>query len=104
MGGVRARLTVTLVALVAATAAVLGVGSYLFVDARMHDQALTEATKEARFDLSVSAPRTWQSSPTPASLAAFTAEIARPDVGVIVDYGAAEPYVSTSSLFAAVDG
>jgi two-component system sensor histidine kinase MtrB len=103
MRGVRARLTVTLVALVATTGAVLGIGSYLFVDARMHEQALTEATKEAQFDLSVSGPRAWQSSPTQASLAAFTSEIARPDVGLIVDYGAAEPYVSTSSLFGAVD-
>src|SRR5215208_271835 len=103
MRGVRARLTVTLVALVATAGAVLGIGSYLFVDARMHEQVLSEATKEAQFDLSVSGPRAWQGNPTPASLDAFAAAIARPDVGLIVDHGTPEAYVSTSSLFGAVD-
>ena len=36
MGGLRARLSLTLVALVALTAAVLGIGAYAFVDASLH--------------------------------------------------------------------
>ena len=103
MRGVRARLTVTLVALVALTAAVLGIGSYLFVDARMHGQALAEAERQARFDLSVLAPRTWRADPTPESLAAFVAALQRPGVDLIVDYGAAEPFLSTSNLFGVLD-
>ena len=40
MRGIRARLTVTLVALVALTAVLLGVGAYLFVESSLHEQAL----------------------------------------------------------------
>ena len=38
MRGIRARLTVTLVALVALTAVLLGAGAYLFVDNSLHAQ------------------------------------------------------------------
>jgi signal transduction histidine kinase len=55
--GIRARLTVTLVALVALTSALLGVGSYLVVDNRLRDQARENAANEAAFDLSVVAPK-----------------------------------------------
>ena len=54
--GVRARLTATIVFLVVLTATVLGVASYVFVDARLHQQTLDEARDQARFDLSVLAP------------------------------------------------
>ena len=54
--GIRARLTATLVALVALTAVLLGAGAYLFVDNSLHEQALREAAAQARFDLSVSIP------------------------------------------------
>src|SRR3954469_14844683 len=56
MGGVRGRLTVTLVALVVLTAGVLGIGSYLFVDNSLHQRLLDQANSEARFDLSVLIP------------------------------------------------
>jgi signal transduction histidine kinase len=56
MHGVRARLTVTLVALVALTAVLLGAGAYLFVDNSLHEQALRDAATQARFDLSVTVP------------------------------------------------
>ncbi len=56
MHGVRARLTVTLVALVALTAILLGVGSYVFVDRTLHQQFLDAAAAQARFDLSVTVP------------------------------------------------
>ena len=54
---VRGRLTFTIVALVALTAALLGIGSYLFVDYSLHEQAREEAASEARFDLGVLIPR-----------------------------------------------
>ena len=54
--GVRARLVGALVLLVAVTAAVLGVGASLFVDARLHAQTLTDAADQATFDLTVIVP------------------------------------------------
>lgn len=54
--GVRARLSITLVALVATTAILLGVGSYLFVDRSLHQQLLDAAADQARFDLTVTIP------------------------------------------------
>ena len=56
MRGVRARLTATLVALVVLTALVLGVGSYVFVHASLHDRFLDDAAAQARFDLEVLIP------------------------------------------------
>ena len=56
MHGVRARLTVTFVALVALTAGLLGIGSYVFVDRTLHQQFLATAADQARFDLSVVVP------------------------------------------------
>jgi signal transduction histidine kinase len=103
MGGVRARLTVTLVALVALTAAVLGIGSYVFIDGRIHEQALTEAQRDAEFDLAVLGPRSWPAEPTVTSVTAFTEAIGRPEVDLIVDYGAPDPVVSSTRLFGALD-
>jgi signal transduction histidine kinase len=54
--GVRARLSGALVLLVAVTAIVLGIVVSLFVDARLHDQALRDAAAQARFDLTVTVP------------------------------------------------
>jgi len=54
--GVRARLAGALVLLVAVTAAVLGVGASLFVDARLHQQTLADAANQATFDLTVIVP------------------------------------------------
>jgi signal transduction histidine kinase len=54
--GIRARLTVTLVALVALTAVLLGAGAYVVVDTSLHAQALRDATAQAKFDLSVTVP------------------------------------------------
>jgi len=56
MRGIRARLTVTFVALVALTAVLLGAGAYLFVDGSLHAQVLRDATAQATFDLSVTVP------------------------------------------------
>ena len=66
LGGVRGRLTAALVALVALTAIVLGVGASVFVDLRLHDQVLQDAAAQARFDLSVVVPeRQLPARPTP---------------------------------------
>jgi signal transduction histidine kinase len=54
--GVRARLAGALVLLVAVTAAVLGVGATVFVDARLHQQTLADAANQATFDLTVIVP------------------------------------------------
>jgi signal transduction histidine kinase len=54
--GVRARLAGALVLLVAVTAAVLGIGASVFVDARLHQQALADAANQATFDLTVIVP------------------------------------------------
>jgi signal transduction histidine kinase len=54
--GVRARLAGALVLLVAVTAAVLGVGATIFVDARLHQQMLADAANQATFDLTVIVP------------------------------------------------
>ena len=54
--GVRARLAGALILLVAVTAAVLGVGASLFVDARLHQQTLADAANQATFDLTVIVP------------------------------------------------
>ena len=68
--GVRARLTASLVAMVALTAIVLGIAASLFVDARLHDQALQDAAAQAGFDLSVVVPgRELPADPTPDDIA-----------------------------------
>jgi two-component system sensor histidine kinase MtrB len=54
--GVRGRLTFTIVALVALTAGLLGIGSYLFVDYTLHDRVRDDAASQARFDLGVLIP------------------------------------------------
>jgi two-component system sensor histidine kinase MtrB len=64
--GVRARLAGALVLLVAVTAAVLGVGAFAFVDARLHQQTLQDARDQATFDLTVIVPgRQVPAHPTP---------------------------------------
>ena len=55
-GGVRARLTAAVLALIVLATVVLGVGAALFVDARLHAQALEAARDQAAFDLSVVVP------------------------------------------------
>ena len=54
----------TLLALVALTASVLGVGSYLFVDFTLHGRVRDDAAAQARFDLSVLIPDRLPPEPT----------------------------------------
>ena len=90
MRGVRARLTVTLVALVALTALVLGVGAYAFVDASLHDRFLRDRAEQARFDLEVLIPGAGlPATPTRADLeaAGILPAIRARDVQPVVDDG-----------------
>ncbi len=56
MRGIRTRLGLALVALVAVTVTAIGVGTYLFVDARLRDGLLADAGRQAQFNLSVLVP------------------------------------------------
>src|SRR5512134_1546805 len=103
MRSVRGRLTVTVVALVALTAAILGVGAYAFVDTRIHEQVRDDAANEARFDLSVLAPSRWTADPTEADLVRFTDTFKARGVETIVEFGGPSPFVSRADLLGAVD-
>jgi two-component system, OmpR family, sensor histidine kinase MtrB len=54
--GIRTRLALALVALVALTVTAIGVGTYVFVDARLRDGLLADAQRQAQFNLSVLVP------------------------------------------------
>jgi two-component system sensor histidine kinase MtrB len=101
--GIRARLTATLLALVALTASVLGIGSYLFVDYRLHAQVRDDAAAQARFDLSVLIPDRLPPNPTLDDLVAsrLAETLHQRDVEAIVDLGQGDPYVTTSALLGA---
>jgi signal transduction histidine kinase len=97
--GVRGRLTVTLVALVVLTAAVLGIGSYLFVDSSLHQRLLDEAENEAKFDLSVLIPsRLDGKGPAAYESPAFVQTFQNRQVNFIVDPGGGEPFSSSLEL------
>jgi signal transduction histidine kinase len=106
LGGVRARLTASLVALVALTAVVLGVGASVFVDLRLHDQALQAAAEQARFDLSVVVPeRQLPDRPTAEDIRRSglaetfrRGEVRRGAVETFVDLGGDERFQSHQSL------
>lgn len=104
MHGIRARLTATLLALVALTASVLGVGSYLFVDYGLHEQARNDAADQARFDLSVLIPDRLPADPTVDDVTASRlAETFRQrGVETIVDLGQGDPYLSNNDLLGAL--
>jgi two-component system sensor histidine kinase MtrB len=105
--GIRARLTVTLVALVAMTAILLGAGAYLFVSNSLHDQALREASTQARFDLSVTLPDAdLPASPTTDDIVAshLLDTFHQRGVGVIADLGPNGEAVSEADLSRALAG
>jgi two-component system sensor histidine kinase MtrB len=103
--GIRARLTATLLALVALTAAVLGVGSYLFVDYGLHQQALDDARDQAVFDLSVLIPERLPEIPSIDDLVASRLgdTFRQRGVETIVDLGQGDPFVSNSGLVGALE-
>jgi two-component system sensor histidine kinase MtrB len=105
MRGIRARLTATLLALVALTAAVLGVGSYLFVDYGLHAQVRDNAADQARFDLSVLIPDRLPADPTVDDVVAsrLADTFRQRGVETIVDLGQGEPFYSGPGLRGALD-
>jgi two-component system sensor histidine kinase MtrB len=103
--GIRARLTFTLLALVALTAAVLGIGSYVFVDYRLHLQARDDAAAEAAFDLSVLIPDRLPDQPTIDDIVSSRLgdTLRQRLVESVVDFGQGDPYVSNIALDHAID-
>ena len=96
--GVRGRLTLTIVALVVLTAIVLGVGSYAFLDSRLHDQALHDAGDQARFDLSVLAPARLSVPPTADEMRKLGDDFQRRGLQTIIVPTGLEPFGTPSSL------
>jgi two-component system sensor histidine kinase MtrB len=96
--GVRARLTAAIVALVALTALVLGIAAYLFVDARLHQQALDDARDQARFDLSVLAPSRLDSPPTEKAILALLSDFQFRNLPTIIVPDGSQAFVSSTTL------
>jgi signal transduction histidine kinase len=101
--GVRARLTATIVFLVALTAIVLGVAAYVFVDARLHQQELDDASNQARFDLSVLAPSRLTEPLSDESILALLADFQFRNLPTVIVPDGAKPYVSSTALTGLVD-
>ena len=99
--GVRARLAGALVLLVAATSIVLGVGATAFVDARLHQQALSDAAAQATFDLTVTVPgRQLPDEPTVDDVirSGLTDTFRRRNVESLIDLRAGETVKSSDTL------
>jgi signal transduction histidine kinase len=99
--GVRARLAGALVLLVAVTAAVLGVGASVFVDARLHQQTLADAANQATFDLTVIVPgRQLPSRPTADDItrSGLMDTFTQRGVDTLVDLGDGETVKSNDEL------
>ena len=106
MGGIRTRLALALVFLVAITVTAIGVGTYAFVEARLRDGLVAEADRQAQFNLSVLLPERLPDGVTrenygPSGLPdAFRL---RGDVATIVDYRDGQPPDTTLSLSGVLD-
>jgi two-component system, OmpR family, sensor histidine kinase MtrB len=103
--GLRGRLALALVALVTLTVLGIGLGTYAFVDARLRDGLLADASRQAQFNLSVLVP---DRLPAGGDSAAFArsglpeAFRLRGDVEFIVDFGSGDVYVSSDALAGAL--
>jgi two-component system sensor histidine kinase MtrB len=93
--GIRARLAVTLVALVAVTVTAIGLGVYAFVDASLRTRAIEDARQQLDYGLSVLLPG---ADPAPTDIRAFeasglpTALTLRGAGRVLADFGDGAPY------------
>ncbi len=93
--GIRTRLALTLVALVAVTVAAIGIGVYAFVDTSLRARLLADARQQVDFDLSVLLPG---ADPQPADARSFAASglpvafTLRGAGRVIADFGDGAPY------------
>lgn len=81
------------------TAAILGIGSYVFVDARIHEQALDSAVQQAQFDLSTTIPGRLPDPTLEKMVSSRLAETFRGrNVDIMVDFGAGDPFKSRADL------
>jgi two-component system, OmpR family, sensor histidine kinase MtrB len=106
MRGLRGRLAVTLVALVALTAGVLGISAYAFVDTSLHERLRDDALDQANFNLSVLVPIRFPSGVRKDALVPsglIDAIRLRGDVETIVDVGDGDPFVSDGRLRGVLD-
>lgn len=101
MSGIRSRLALTLIALVAVTVATIGVGVSAFTEASLRDRLIADARHQVDFNLSVLLPGL---EAAPADSAAFAASglqeafRLRGDVETIADFGEGDVYVSSLAL------
>ncbi len=106
MGGIRTRLALAIVGLVAVTVLAIGVGTYVFVDARLRDGLLGDATRRAQFNLSILVPGVLPAGANASTFAATGLPAAfrlRGDVEEIVEFGDGKPYYSDADLSGALD-
>jgi two-component system sensor histidine kinase MtrB len=106
LGGIRTRLALAIVGLVAVTVLTIGVGTYVFVDARLRDGLLADATRQAQFNLSVLVPGSLPAGSNAETFAKTGLPAAfrlRGDVEEIVDFGTAGVYYSDAGLSGALD-
>jgi two-component system, OmpR family, sensor histidine kinase MtrB len=95
MRGIRSRLTITLVALVALTVAAIGIGVYTFVDSSLRTRLIADARHQVDYELSVLLPGAAPPPTDPASFLASglpTAFALRGDAATIADFGPAGVY------------
>lgn len=103
--GIRTRVAIVVVALVAFTAAVLGIGASAFVDASLRDRLRADALRQADYDLGVLIPTALPDGIDRASLTAsglLETFRLRGDVETIVDFGDGDPVVSSFDLVGAL--
>src|SRR5687767_14579424 len=106
MRGIRTRLALALVFLVAITVTAIGVGTYAFVEARLRDGLLAEADRQAQFNLSVLVPERLPEGVTRESYGPSGLQDAfrlRGDVETIVDYRDGERPDTTLSLIGVLE-
>jgi two-component system sensor histidine kinase MtrB len=95
--GIRARVALTLVALVAVTVTAIGVGVYAFVDTSLRARLIAEARQQVDYNLTVLLPG---ADPVPTDRDAFEASglpdafALRGTLRVIADFGDGAPYES----------
>ena len=97
MHGVRARLALTVVGLVAVTSLVLGIGSYAYVATSLRSQQLDAARELTTYNVAVLAVERLPDGATRADLAAsrlLDGFAARGIAGTLVDFGDGDPFVS----------
>jgi two-component system, OmpR family, sensor histidine kinase MtrB len=105
--GIRFRLAITLLALVDLTVTAIGIGTYAFVEGRLREALIDDATRQAQFDLSVLLPGRLapDASRDDFEASGLLAEFRlRGDAGVIVDFGDGDPFVAPGSLLAVARG